>query len=82
MVGRRVRKWCLQKIQEDTTVASTTVYLPFDKLLTSYYKTDKALKVTCKSQKDTNGVTPEELRLSQNLFPTLLTMTPTQFSTS
>lgn len=48
-----------KKFRKDTTVASTTAYLPFDKPLTSYYKTDKAPKVTCKSQKDTNGVTPE-----------------------
>ena len=54
------------KYRKDATVASAAAYLPFDKPLTDYYKTDKLPKITCKSQK---GETTEGTAVLSNIGP-------------
>lgn len=59
------------KYRKDTTVAHATAYLPFDKPLPAYYKSGKAPKVMCKSQKDTDGATPEGALVTSETNPDL-----------
>ena len=54
------------KYRKYATVASADAYLPFDKPLTDYYKTDKLPKVMCKSQK---GGTTEGTAVSSDIAP-------------